>query len=89
MIIATNETLQEFITNHGEKRMSKIIIENDTEHGRFEVKLNRLLGPPVTPYAVSYTVHVTYKENLQRAVDFAKGYRMHTEGLENAEIVIK
>ena len=69
--------------------MSKIIIENDTEHGRFEVKLTRLLEPPVLPYPFSYTVHVTYKENLQRAVDFARGYRMHTKGLEDADIIIK
>ena len=60
--------------------MSKIIIENDTEHGRFEVKLKRFLEP---------TVHVTYKESLQRAVDFARGYRMHTKGLEDADIIIK
>ena len=60
--------------------MNKIIIVNDTEHGRFEVKLNRFLAP---------TLHVTYKESLQRAVDFARGYRMHTKGLEDADIIIK
>ena len=60
--------------------MSKIIIENNITHGSFEVKLKRFLEP---------TVHVTYKENLQRAVDFARGYRMHTKGLEDADIIIK
>lgn len=60
--------------------MTNIIIINDTEHGRFEVQIKKFLGP---------TVHVTYKENLQRAVDFARGYRMHTEGLEDADIIIK
>ena len=60
--------------------MSKIIIENNITHGRFEVKLKRFLEP---------TVHVTYKENLQRAVDFARGYRMHTKGLHDADIIIK
>ena len=60
--------------------MAKIIIENDTEHGRFEVQLKRFLEP---------TVHVTYKENLQRAVDFAKGYRRYTKGLHDADIIIK
>tara|TARA_R110000796_G_scaffold38033_3_gene96062 strand:+ start:2200 stop:2382 length:183 start_codon:yes stop_codon:yes gene_type:complete len=60
--------------------MTKIIIINDTEHGRFEVQLKKFLAP---------ALHVTYKENLQRAVDFARGYRMHTEGLEDAEIIIK
>ena len=60
--------------------MSKIIIENNITHGRFEVKLKRFLEP---------AVHVTYKENLQRAVDFARGYRMHTKGLHDSDIIIK
>ena len=60
--------------------MTKIIIINDTEHGRFEVQLKKFLAP---------TLHVTYKENLQRAVDFARGYRMHTKDLQDSDIVIK
>jgi len=60
--------------------MNKIVIINDTEHGRYEVKLKHFLKP---------AVHVTYKENLQRAVDFAKGYRRHTKGLGDADIIIK